>query len=104
MPRVDKSSGPDWTDIHAFMSAIDSLHGSSTWLDLQPIGTRKGTDTLITIVSVFPSLTKNTRSIRLATQELYPNPDSDSILGAIYKLLYTHDGRISKEVYAQQKF
>lgn len=102
MPRQEKHNGPDWTDIHGMMSAIDALHGSSTWLDLQAIGTKKGTDTLVTVVSTFPSLQRNANTIRLVTQELYPSPDSDGILPFIFQLLYKHDARISKEVYAQQ--
>ncbi len=101
MPRQISMNGPDWTDIGAYVKAFTSLHGCTTWLDLSETGSKLGTEWRVSVISVWPTLDERTRAKRLVTQVTWPNVESETLEGAILKLLVDHDYRTSKEVYSQ---
>jgi hypothetical protein len=103
MPRQSSMTGPDWTDIMAYMSALDSLHGCTTWLDISSAGTNYGTQLRVTVVSVWPVLKGEGRALKVATQGLWPSVNDATMEGAVLKLLVEHDYRFSREVYTQER-
>lgn len=104
MPRLEHSIGPDWTDVRGYLSAFDTLHGSTSWLQLSVIGLPDGTEWQAIITSVWPVADGRKSAPRLVTSVLWPNVNSATMEGALLKLLVDHDLRTSREVYTQTKF
>jgi hypothetical protein len=98
--RVPKSP-VDWTEILAYLVALDQLHGSTSWLDMSSGGTKSGTSWRVAVVSVFPAVSTRKSGHRLVSTVEWPNVDSADFTAAIYRLILDHDYRISREVYTQ---
>lgn len=102
MWRESKTS-VGWTEILDYLSAFDSLHGSTSWLDMSSAGTRHGTAWRVAVVSVWPVVCGDGRAKRLVSVVTWPNVDSADLASAIYKAIVDHDYRTSREVYIQEK-
>jgi len=92
---------PGMMDVLGYLVALDTLHGSTSWLDLSSAGTSHGTAWRVTVVSVFPVASGARGPRKLVTSVTFPNVDSSTMGGCMLKLLVDHDYRISREVYAQ---
>jgi len=103
MPRQGSMNGPDWMDVSSLLSAIDTLHGATTWIDMSHAGTTHDTSLRVVVVSVLPVYSGPARVRRVVSALVWPNVDSAELVSAIYKLLFEHDYRISREVYKQER-
>lgn len=104
MPWQEQKTGVSWMEILGFLTALDTLHGSTSWLDLSSGGTKHGTCWRVTVVSVFPVVSGRGAGKKLVSQVTWPNVNHAEIASAIYSLLYDHDARVSREVYKQGEF
>jgi len=95
-------SGPGWTEILTYLVALDTLHGSTSWLDMSSAGSKHGTAWRVSVVSVFPAVSGAGRVKKVVSNVTWPNVDSADLASAIYKLVLEHDYRISEEAYVQQ--
>jgi hypothetical protein len=94
----------DWTEVLSYLIALDSIHGSTSWLDLSSAGTKHATCWRVTVVSVFPVAAGDGAARKVVSQVTWPNVDSKDFVSAVYGLVMGHDYRISKEVYKQNTF
>lgn len=89
-------AGPDWMDIRGMLQAIQETNRTTTWFDISPSGTAIDTTWRVSVISVWPRVKDGARTMRLVSQVVWPNAESEKIEGAIYKLLYDHDAAIAK--------
>jgi len=99
----ESKNGPGWTEILGYMTALDDLHRSTTWLDLSPAGSQYGTAWRASVVTVLPALSGPARAVRVVSACTWPNVDSADLASAIFKLIIDHDYKISREAYVQER-
>jgi len=103
MPRQGSTNGPGWMEVSSMLGAIDQLHGATSWIDMSHAGSSLDTSLRVVVVSVLPVYSGPARVRRVVSALIWPNVDSAELVSAIYKLLFEHDYRISKEVYKQER-
>jgi len=99
----ESKNGPGWTEILAYMTGLDDLHGSTTWLDLCPAGSKYGTAWRVSVVTVIPVFIGQARAKRVVTAVTWPNVDSADLASAIFKAIIDHDYKIGREAYVQER-
>lgn len=96
------SAGPDWTDVVMYLSALDKVNGTTSWLDLSAAGSTLDIGWRVFVVSVLPAVYTPEQVHRVVTEVQWPNVDSADFASAIYKALVSHDYEVSKASAVQQ--
>lgn len=103
MKWQDASHGPGWMECLTYLESIDLLHGSTTWIDLSPAGSKHGISWRVVVVTVIPVFSGGARVRRVITGVTWPNVDSADFASAVFKTLVDHDNRLSSELYRQEE-
>ena len=85
------SSGPDWEDILHAMETIGTFHGAQLRICLQPAGGIASGHLEIVVIATTLSALRGDQLRSVSRKHLFPNSQSSSLLGAIFKLLYEVD-------------
>lgn len=97
------NNGPGWQDVADLLTALDSLHGCTTTVQLNA-GAWYGQPRLCAaIVSMRPALGQPDNLLSCTTVSYYPHPDHKTVTGWIFGELHMQDRRISKSWYEQQQ-
>jgi len=85
------SNGPDWEDIQHALETIGGFHGASLSLTIQLAGARAAGHLEIIAVATTESALRGDQLRSVSRKHLYPNGQSRSLEGAMFKLLYELD-------------
>ena len=96
------TSGPDWTDVATFMSALDALHAGRTGVLITVAGQGHNGSMHIAITTVFATLPGSTMAREVVSESDWPCKECASLEQHLYGGLYAHDFAIGT-VY-QQRF
>lgn len=90
------TNGPDWTDICTLMRAIGALHSGVVSVQCSPDGIGSDTGLVLRAVIRLDVLPGSSLPKKVDVQEVWPNRESATVEGAVFRLLYTLDFEISK--------
>jgi hypothetical protein len=85
------SSGPDVTDIAQAMEAIAGFHNVDLTILLTRNGSRGDGDIKLTVLAESKTGARGGRSSKVSRSAWYPNQQSKTLEGALFKLLYEAD-------------
>lgn len=95
------NSGPGWQDVADMLTALDSLHGSTTTVQLSA-GAWYGQPRLCAaIVSMRPSLTEPNNLLSATTVTYYPQNKHKTVSGWLFGALHLQDQAIGRSWYVQ---
>jgi len=90
------SSGPGWQDVTDLMSALDSLHGCTTTIQLSVVSWYGQPHLSAAIVSMRPALGQPDNLLSCTTVVSYPTKAHKTVSGWLFGALHEQDKRISK--------
>lgn len=85
------SNGPDWTDISLAMDSIGRFHKVELTLVMSPDGARDAGSLRLTMRATKPAGQAGDRHNSVSRSVWYPNWDSLTLEGAVFKLVYDLD-------------
>lgn len=95
------TNGPDWNDVAMMVSALHSLHGCSTSVELMPDLLTGYEQLQIVVISTWPSSVPLKRNPTLVTKHGVLRGEWAAAAADVFRAMHEHDAQISQRVYKQ---
>lgn len=97
------NSGPGWQDVAEMLTALDSLHGCTTTIQLSTGSWYGNANLCAAIVSMRPELAQPDNLLSCTSVHFYPTRAHKTVSGWLYGALHEQDKRIGKSWYKQSE-
>lgn len=98
------TNGPDWQDVRMTVSALQSLHGCVTSIELMPVPSNDLLAFEVVVISTWQSTVPLKRNPTLITKRGVLPDDPASAAAHVYGALLAHDEEISRKLYTQGSY